>query len=217
MALSSVTTAPLSDESLAFGELSLNITSGSQSHVINAVYTQKPTELGPEWNFINVLSAAQALLVDFLPITWQPAVDEFGKGGTAELREALVSLQMTFAFKRIRPRYQHALNNTWREQCRRAAFRALMSEITVLGHPRIRNHPHISALQGLSWDIESDDEVWPVLVSEKTLLGDMEKFLLSEPGNSLSRRDRIRLCLEVAIGIRDLHRLGQSCFTAGLI
>lgn len=68
MALSSVTTAPLSDESLAFGELSLNITSGSQSHVINAVYTQKPTELGPEWNFINVLSAAQALLVDFLPI-----------------------------------------------------------------------------------------------------------------------------------------------------
>ena len=46
-------------------------------------------------DFLSFLGIAQMLRIDFLPITWQPALETVGHGGTAEIRQALVNLQMS--------------------------------------------------------------------------------------------------------------------------
>ena len=38
-------------------------------------------------NFRDVLGAAQRLRIDFLPVRWQPALDEVVQGGTATVRQ----------------------------------------------------------------------------------------------------------------------------------
>ena len=60
------------------------------------------------YDILDFLGAAQSLNIDFLPITWQPALDIVGEGGTAEIRQALINVQMTFAFKHLKhPRFYH--------------------------------------------------------------------------------------------------------------
>ena len=56
-----------------------------------------------EHNFVAFLGATQALGIDFLPITWQSAMEDVGRGATAEIRQSLLSLQTSLAFKRIQP------------------------------------------------------------------------------------------------------------------
>jgi hypothetical protein len=61
----------------------------------------KSTATESQYDFLSFLSIAQNLEIDFLPITWQPALSCIGQGGTAKIRQALVNLQMSFAFKRL--------------------------------------------------------------------------------------------------------------------
>jgi hypothetical protein len=75
---------------------------------------------GVHFDFLSFLGIAQSLKVDFLPITWQPALDTIGYGGTAKIRQTLVNIQMSFAFKRL------ILTEN---------FQALVAEISVLGQP----------------------------------------------------------------------------------
>ena len=58
--------------------------------------------LDQSYNFIDILAVAPRMNIDFLPITWQPALDGIGEGGTAEIRQSLIELQMSFAFKRFK-------------------------------------------------------------------------------------------------------------------
>jgi hypothetical protein len=148
------------------------------------------------YDFISFLGVAQRLEIDFVPITWQPALDNVGEGGTAEIREALLDLQMSYAFKRIKQSQQ--------DESR--IFRELTSEILVLGHGSIREHPNIIRLEGICWDIPPGDEkVWPVLVFEKTQCGDLETFANSDAGKIMCFEDRLKLCLDVGTAVKDLH------------
>ncbi len=82
-----------------------------------------------EYDFLDFLGVAQSLKLDFLPFTWQPALDTVGEGGTAEIYQELISTRLTFAFKRLRrPRsVMEGIRN----------LQALVAEISVLGHPVI--------------------------------------------------------------------------------
>ena len=155
-----------------------------------------------EYDFLDFLGVAQSLKIDFLPITWQPALDKVGEGGTAVIRQALINLQMTFTFKHLkRPR-------TAMEKTRN--LRALIAEISILGHPAIRYHPNVASIEGICWDVVlGGEEVWPVLVFEKTRYGDLNRFMTSGPGKELDSKHRLEMLFDVALAVRDLHATGR--------
>lgn len=151
------------------------------------------------YDFISFLAVAQKWEIDILPITWQPALDAVGKGATAEIRQLLINLQISFAFKRVR-RVNRGVPDD------KGTFQALISEVAVLSQPSIRNHPNIIHLEGTCWDISPENEkVWPVLVFEKTQYGDLDNFLRSEIGGMISFEDRLDLCADVAAAVLTMH------------
>lgn len=155
-----------------------------------------------EYDFLDFLRVAQSLQIDFLPITWQPAMDKVGEGGTAKIRQALINVQMTFAFKHL----MHPRSSM--EESRN--LHALIAEISILGHPVVRNHPCVADILGICWDvIDSGEQVWSVLVFEKTSCGDLHRFMTSGPGKDLGPKNRLDLLFDVALAVRDLHTIGR--------
>ena len=150
-------------------------------------------------SFLAFLAVAQTLNFDFLPITWQPELDVVGQGATARIWQALVNLQMTFAFKR--PRTQLGKEAEM--------LRALTAEISILGHPSIRDHPAVVKIEGICWDLlEGGEVVMPVLVFEKTKHGDLKKFITEGVGSTLSFHEKLELCFDIGLAIRDMHVAG---------
>lgn len=167
-------------------------------------------------DFVTFLAVAQKLDIDFLPINWQPALSEIGEGGTAGIRQSLISLQMSFAFKVIKTaEWMDAIDESQRPRKTRLSYQALIAEISVLRHPSVCEHPNIISLLGICWDILPSGRVWPVLVFEKTALRDLWNFIKSEVGKTTPFDTRIKLCADVAVAVRDLHQSGKyslSCF-----
>lgn len=155
------------------------------------------------YDFITFLAVLQNLKIDFLPVTWQPALDTVGMGATAEIRQLLINLQMSFAFKRFR-RFRRGISGD------ESTFQALISEVSVLGHSSIRGNPNVIHLEGVCWDVSPENErIWPVLVFEKTQYGDLDNFLKSDAGRMTSFQDRMSLCADVAAAVIIMH----SCRT----
>lgn len=156
-------------------------------------------------DFLSILGIAQKLDIDFLPIIWQPALDAAGNGATAEIRQSLINVQTSFAFKRYKKRWGP------QSDADHSNFQRIYFEILILGQPEIRNHPNIIRLEGLCWDISDDCmEVWPVLVFEKTSLGDLTKWATSKEGKIASHDVRLSICADVANAVRHLHTHRRS-------
>ncbi|KAF2685426.1 TPR-like protein [Lentithecium fluviatile CBS 122367] len=158
-----------------------------------------------DYGFIAVLGLAQRLKIDLLPITWQALRGLIGQS-RARINQALLSIQTSFAFKR----FDHDNQSD--------PFRETVQEMAILGHPLVQNHPHIVNLIGICWDIEENSEtlkedqdistdiqVWPVLVFEKSHFGDLYSFARSGRGKGLSVENRLKICADVGIAIRDMH------------
>ena len=174
------------------------------------VYSATPTNLhdhNQPWDLITFLAIAQKLEIDFLPIRWQPALSEVGAGGTAEIRQSLINPQMSFAFKAIKDaEWVDQIEEVERSRAIKARFHALTSEISVLGHSSVREHPNIISLFGICWGLSSSDRVWPVLVFEKTTLGDLWRFVKSDKGKTMTIDTRLKLCADIATAVQDLHQ-----------
>ena len=156
------------------------------------------------YDFLDVLGVAQRLRINFLPIRWQPALDEAGKGGTATIRQGQVNLELSFAFKQLK-RTQSLIKQA-------QYMGALIAEISILAHYKVKLHSNIVNLQGICWDVYSGGEnVWPVLVFEKAPYGDLEKFMASSDGTQLNFEKRLNILADVALAVRDLHFLRRSC------
>ena len=155
-----------------------------------------------EYDFLDFLGAAQSLKIDFLPITWQPALHSVGEGGTAKIRQALINLQTSFAFKHFKhPNSAAQESQNWR---------VLIAEISVLGNPTIRYHPNVANIEGICWDVVNGGEkVWPVLVFEKTRIWDLSRFIRSGRGEELDSKSRLNMLFDVALAVRDLHATGR--------
>lgn len=157
-----------------------------------------------DYGFIAVLGLAQRLRIDFLPITWQAVLESLeqdgkgARGGQAKIYQSLVNVETSFAFKRFR-RNPSTFDSEY------ASFRDIVSEMIVLSHNAIRKHPYIARLEGLCWDISNEKEVWPVLVFEKSHLGDLYHFSRSGKGRDLSIDGRLKLCTDIGVAIRDMH------------
>ena len=148
------------------------------------------------YDFIAVLGLAQRLHIPFLPITWQAGLGQIGEGGQARINQALANIQISFAFKHF-------------DHPEPKPFQQTVQEMVVLSHPIIRDHEHIVRLEGVCWDIPSDHEVWPVLVFQKTHLGDLQRFARLKRFDNLSMADKLNLCADIGIAIRDMHHNGN--------
>ena len=153
---------------------------------------------GNEYNFITFLAVIQKLQVGILPITWQAALAPIGAGATSTVKEAAFDIETSLAFKCVSDKQKQNADEA-------AIIGAVISEIIFLCHPYIRNHPYITELQGICWDIPSDNQVWPALVLEKSQYGDLYNFIISGVGRELSVTSRLKLCVDVGIAISDLH------------
>ena len=157
-------------------------------------------ERGSSIDFLSILGIAQKLNIDFLPIIWLPGLDTAGNGATAEIRQSSINAQTSFAYKRYKRRWE-PLSDTDNSE-----FQRLYLEILILGQPEIRSHPNIIRLEGLCWDISPDSkEIWPVLVFEKTSLGDLTRWSASKEGKAASHEVRLSICADVANAVRHLH------------
>ena len=156
-------------------------------------------------DLVTFLATAQRSRVDLLPITllpitFGPASDTVGHGGTAEILQAPVQLQ-SFAFKRVDPPTSNSSEDT--------VFKALVSEISVLGHPSMKTHPNIIALHGICWDVLPEGVVRPVLAFEKASMGNLKDFMRSDAGKSTNFADRFEICADISVGFRDMHASSQ--------
>ena len=166
----------------------------------------RPAAQYEDYGFIALLGLAQRLHINFLPITWQSALGLVGEGGQSRINQALVNLRTSFAFKRFK-------GDSSDQMSEYAPFRDIISEMIVLSYPSIRKHPHIVQLIGICWDIPEDDQVWPVLVFQKTQLGNLCHFMRSEEGQDLSTEDRLKLCADVGIAIEDMHSASKKALS----
>jgi hypothetical protein len=149
--------------------------------------------------------------IDFLPISWQPALARVGKGGSGEIRQSQISLQISFAFKVLHVKYPEDTRRLSNQEI----FRALMAEVSVLGHSLIRGHPNIITIQGICWHIDPEtDQVWPVLVFEKSQYGHLGVFMRSADGQIMSLESKINICASIAMAISDMHSASKKIIPA---
>lgn len=167
-------------------------------HTISSV----PDNLEPtnfSWNLLTFLSIAQSLNIDFLPITWAPALDTVDRGGTSEIRQSLVNVETALAYKRL------ILDEVKDEE---KTFQSLIAELTILGQEGIRANENLVRLEGVCWDVNPlPEKVWPVFVFEKAELGSLMSFMqdVRSKGKFLEFSERLELCADVGRGIWVMH------------
>jgi hypothetical protein len=151
-----------------------------------------------DYDLVTILALAQRLHVNILPLTWQAALGSLGQGGQSIVNQALVIMGSSLAFKRFKPP--------------RSGFPILRDagrEMVMLAHPAIRNHPFVVRLEGICWDIRSVFEIWPVLVFQKSPLGNLHEFMITGKGQDLAISDRLALCSSIAIALKDMASAGK--------
>ena len=149
-------------------------------------------------SFLAFLATVQALDIDILPITWQSAREPIGQGGTSKINQAPANTHMSLAFKQIKDKEKL-------EKTEEQIFHMVINELLVLGHPPIQAHPNIVRLQGICWDISSDNKVWPVLVFEKSPFDDLNSFATRQIGKGLGIRQRLKLCVDIGEALIYMH------------
>ncbi|KAL9581393.1 MAG: hypothetical protein Q9212_003924 [Teloschistes hypoglaucus] len=178
-----------------------------------------PRKLSQYCDFITFLEIAQNLSIDFLPITWQQALGNIGKGATAEICEALLDVNTSFAFKR---RLFEELIEL--EELTGKILPSVVAEISILLTPSIRHCPHIMNIVGICWDIYSGEDdtfsrekplefssaaVVPVLVFDKSRHGDLHTFMTAGVGKDLGYVERLQICIEIATAISLVYLIYQ--------
>lgn len=148
-------------------------------------------------DFISFISIAQFHKVDFLPITWNIGLEVLGDGATGEVKQSVVNLKNSFAFKLFKNKDKDSL------------FRELISEVVLLRQPSIFRHPNIINLEGMAFEVDQDSgEIWPVLVFKKAEFGSLRSFMNSGGGKDISFDRKLKLCSEIGSAIMAMHASG---------
>jgi serine/threonine protein kinase len=167
------------------------------------------------YNLLTCLACAQRCGLDFTGMTWVDAQGELGEGGQAVVSQTQTNVETVLAYKRrnsssIGSRFSRGTTN--QKLTLQDIYREIAFEIMALGHPRIRDHPHIVQLHAISWEIQNvaswrhakdNLRVWPVLVFEKADKGDLLKYVSTHSELDLARR--VQLCREIALALAAAH------------
>ena len=183
----------------------------------STIESATPQEFHGSCDLITLLAVTQDLLIELLPISWDERLDVVGHGATAEIREAIVSRAFSYVFKRPARRLRCDL-----EEVERRYLPMLVDEITILGNPEVRRHPNIVQIEGICWEILAEEGnrpsrrdpidlnnraigIIPVLVFQKSELGDLHYFMTQGKGQTLDFVDRIKICIDIAKGVAKMH------------
>ncbi|KAH8159551.1 hypothetical protein CIB48_g8708 [Xylaria polymorpha] len=164
-------------------------------------------------NLITFLVAVKKLRIRFLPVAWQTKEGFIGAGGTSGINQALFNRNKSLAFKRVAEKEKL-------DEPIETIYQRLINEVMVLYHPAIRDHPNILGPLGICWDISlrkrqtnsrvgvnvaNEYETWPVLVFEKSSLGDLYQFASSQDARDLDIIDRLKICLDIGSAISHMQ------------
>ena len=159
------------------------------------------------FDLLSFVSIAEKFGVDFVKITWQPALGELGRGATSTVQQAQVDAEFNLAFKRSVVLSDGDFADTKQQEV--ARYKALLYELISL--ELLSKHPNVIDLLGITWEIENE-QVWPVLLTERSMYGTMADFLPSELGVKLDSRAKLSLCADVARACESLHTIGERDF-----
>jgi hypothetical protein len=163
----------------------------------------------PRFDFLSFLEAVQVNKVDVLATTWQQALDTLGTGATAEVRQSLVNLQTSFAFKR--PMFRHASLDT------DTLFEWLIREVTILRHPIARKHKNLLGLEGVCWDYHTSNEsLRPVLIFQRAQHGDLLQYALKKGFQTMTVSHRMDLATDAMSALNALHEAGKRVHSGKL-
>ncbi|KAH8896841.1 kinase-like protein [Thozetella sp. PMI_491] len=154
-------------------------------------------------NLVAFLAAVQRLQIRFLPITWQQRRRLIGAGGTSQVSQGLIDAETSLAFKRV-----SEVDKLLKAE--EDIYQCVTNEITILRHPAIRDHPNITQLEGICWDVSPDNpashwKVWPVLVFEKAPYSDLYHFVKLDIARELGINDRLKLCIDIGSALAHMH------------
>ena len=160
------------------------------------------TNRAAQSDLIAFLSIIQKYNVDYLPITWQPALSTLGVGGSGTISQSTFIPEKPLAFKRF-----HDSENPDGD------FLPMMSEVLILSQPPIQNHPNIVDLEGICWEITGAEKAVPVLIFEKASW-DLQQFMNVPEGRDMVFEDRLKICADVGGAIVALHAYGFSNYAS---
>ena len=148
------------------------------------------------------IATVSELEIDDFSFTWFSGMGELGRGKTAQIQQSVINLETDFAFKRF------TFPGSG-EPDEAQIIRAAMIEILALSHPALRDHQNVLKLHGVCWDISSSRNLFrPVLVVEKSSLGDLGRFM-SERGSAVDENARLEMCADVILAVANLHINGS--------
>ena len=154
---------------------------------------------GSHSDLISFLGYMQKSGIDFLPIKWQPAVPDLGRGGSARISQAAITLGISLAFKRV------FFDGTNLEEC----FRQVSKEALILRHVYLINHKNFIKVEAFSLEIIAEpDTLLPVLIFDKVPLGNLQDYLVSN--NTATFEERLGFCADILEALAALHNLRGS-------
>ena len=161
-------------------------------------------------DLIDFLRLTQFYQVDMLPITWQPALEALGDGRTSFVSQLYSNVQISLAFKRA---FSTQSEDQQYSNGESDIFPRLCTELSILAHPPLRNHPFIVRLEGFCWGLHLDSfGVLPVFVFEKAQGGNLQKFMTSEQRGDLNFAERKGLCVQIAHALMTMHDCREFLF-----
>lgn len=153
----------------------------------------------PHTDLVSLIAVVQKCEAEFLTVTWQPALEPLGEGGTAEVSQSLVNRGLGFAYKRTNDEHSNQAPGSYKH---------MISEILALESPHVRVHPNVVDLEGICWEVKNGIAL-PVLVFPKAELGDLRSLMQSQQGSGLEFGARVNLCVDIAKGLTALHESGR--------
>lgn len=134
------------------------------------------------------------------------------QGGLKGLKEANADPPSSDSFVLKRPLINQPLTNRSVDPVEVTdtnRLKAVLTEIKVLAHPPILNHPNVVDLLGVFWDTQESSEksIAPSLLMEDALLGSLEAF--QQPDFLALAIDlKMEIVLDIARGLDMLHDSG---------
>lgn len=165
------------------------------------------------YNLISFLALIADMEIDIYQVTWDGNTSPLGMGGSAVVSQTTTSGDEGIAFKRVGVKNEHADSHEQSLSTEARIFKILISEVTILTNPSIRNHPGIIDLEAICFETDFSymvPKIVPVLMYQKAPYGDLEAFMESQ--NSFSYEDAMRILIDILQTVAYLHFKGEIIF-----
>ena len=169
--------------------------------------TKAPAPISEHAGLVDMFCIIQQLQVPLLPLSSERGLQIVGRGLSGEIEQARANATTMLAFKDGIP------SKTERDSSSSQDWYSLITELTILQHPQIRNSIWFIDLIGMSFRAEVNSfgppRVWPVLVTPKSSLADLEVAITDQEGHPATPEQRLSWFLDITKAVHTLHRCGS--------